>query len=162
MKAWHVERNLSTTIRGWASSKRPGDEVLANPSVKLIEIIQGKRAHLERFANQSGAAGEAIALSEMEHWIQRPKGAQLKVLLAALGETGISIKGSSFDAIALPRAAQVDFSNGTEVRAALPSMCFVEIKTASQFRVKPGFAGFFSHLPKVKLLQRSSWGYATE
>ena len=158
MKAWHVERNPSITIRGWASSKRPGDEVPANSFVKLIEIIQAKHAHLERFANQSGAAGEAIALLEMEHWIQRPKGAQLKVLLAALGEIGIAIKGSSFDAIALPRSTQVDFSNGTEVRAALPSMCFVEIKTASQSRVKPGFAGFFFALTESEIVAAEQLG----
>ena len=120
--------------------------------MKLIEIIQAKRAHLERFANQSGAAGEAVALLEMEHWIQRPKGAQLKVLLAALAETGIAVKGSSFDVIALPSAAQIDFSNSIEVRAALSSMCFVEIKTASQSRVKPGFAGFFFALTESEIV----------
>lgn len=111
-----------------------------------------KRAHLERFVNQSGAAGEAVARLEMEHWIQRPNGAQLKVLLTALDETGIVIKGSSFAVIALPSAGQIDFSNAAEVRSALQNMCFVEIKTASQSRVKPGFDGFFFALTESEIV----------
>ena len=89
----------------------------------------------------------------MEHWIQRPNGgAQLNVLRAALDETGIAIKGSSFDVIVLPSAAQIDFFNAAEVRAALPNMCFVEIKTASQSRVKPGFDGFFFALTESEIV----------
>ena len=89
----------------------------------------------------------------MGHWIQRPNGgAQLRVLRAALDETGIAIKGSSFAVIAMPSAAQIDVSNATEVRAALPNMCFVEIKTASQSRVKPGFDGFFFALTESEIV----------
>jgi hypothetical protein len=126
--------------------------------MKLIEIVQAKRAHIERFANKSGAAGELVALSEMEHWIQRPKGTALKVLLAALRETGVNIKGSSFDAISLPNASLVDFSNAAEVKAALPMMCFVEIKSANQSRVKPGFAGFFFALTESEIVAAEALG----
>lgn len=127
--------------------------------MNLIEIVQAKRAHMARFANESGAAGEAVALSEMEHWVQRPKGAGLKVLLAALRESGIVVKGSSFDAISLPSAAQIDFTNPAEVMAALPDMCFVEIKSANQARVKPGFAGFFFALTEGEILAAEALGH---
>lgn len=126
--------------------------------MKLIEIVQAKRAHIARFANQSGAAGEAVALSEMEHWVQRPKGIGLKVLLAALHETGVTIKGSSFDAISLPNASRIDFANAQEVQAALPSMCFVEIKSANQSRVKPGFGGFFFALTEGEIVAAEALG----
>ena len=51
-----------------------------NAAVNLIEIVQAKRAHIERFANRGGAAGEAVALSEVAHGIASPKGNDLKVL----------------------------------------------------------------------------------
>lgn len=126
--------------------------------MKLIEIIQAKRAHIERFANKRGAAGEVVALSEMGHWVPRPKGNCLKVLLAALRETGVTIKGSSFDAISLPDALVVNFSNEAEVSAAVPSMCFVEIKSASQARVKPGFSGFFFALTESEIAAAEALG----
>ena len=63
-----------------------------------LEVIKAKRQHLARMANQSGASGELSALAEMENWFPRPRGVGLKVLLAALIETGLAIKGSSFDA----------------------------------------------------------------
>jgi len=126
--------------------------------LKLIEIVQAKRAHIERFANQSGAAGEISALSDMEHWIQRPRGIELKTLLSALHETGINIKGTSFDAISLPQSMKVDFTNLAEVLAALPSMQFVEIKSANQPRVKPGFAGFFFALTESEIAAAEALG----
>jgi hypothetical protein len=127
-------------------------------AVRLIDIVRAKRAHIERFASTCGAAGEAVALGDMAHWFGRPKGHGLKVLLAVLGETGVIIRGSSSDAIALPSAVPVDFSNGAEVRAALPGMCFVEIKSASQPRVKPGFSGFFFALTESEIVAAEALG----
>ena len=120
--------------------------------MKPIELVYAKRAHVARFANRSGAEGEAAALSEMEHWVQRPKGVELRHLLAALRETGIDIKGSSFDAISLPGGVTVNFTDVAQVRTVLPRMCFIEIKTASQSRVKPGFSGFFFALTEGEMI----------
>ncbi|MDT3735873.1 MAG: hypothetical protein ROZ00_06600 [Denitratisoma sp.] len=116
-----------------------------------LAVILAKRQHLARLANQSGAAGELTALAEMEHWVPRPKGAGLKVLLAALSESGVKIKGSSFDAIACKDADRLDFGNPAAVRAALPEMTFIEIKTANQTRVRPGFSGFFFALTEGEI-----------
>lgn len=116
-----------------------------------LEVIKAKRQHLARMANQSGASGELSALAEMEHWVARPRGAGLKVLLAALAETGLVIKGSSFDAIAFPTAEQINFTDPDMVRTALPRMTFIEIKTANQERVRPGFTGFFFALTEGEI-----------
>lgn len=116
-----------------------------------LEVIKAKRQHLARMANQSGASGELSALAEMENWFPRPRGVGLKVLLAALIETGVAIKGSSFDAIAFPTAEQVDFTDLDMVRSALPRMTFIEIKTANQGRVRPGFSGFFFALTEAEI-----------
>lgn len=95
--------------------------------------------------------GELSALGEMEHWVPRPRGAGLKVLLAALAETGVLIKRSAFDAIAFPTAEQIDFTDPDAVRTALPRMIFIEIKTANQERVRPGFSGFFFALTEGEI-----------
>jgi hypothetical protein len=116
-----------------------------------IDIIRSKRAHLARFANENGAAGEASVLTDMTHWIPRPKGKALKALLDALSNTGIFIKPSSFDAISLPIGYDLDFSNHQEVTTALPLMCFIEIKSANQPRVKPDFGGFFFALTENEI-----------
>ena len=108
-----------------------------------LELVQSKRAHAARLANQRGAAGEQSALSGMKHWLPRPSGVGLKTLLNELCRTGIIIKGTSFDAVHVPGASSLDFSDEQAVRDALPTMSFIEIKTATQERVKPGFAGFF-------------------
>lgn len=109
----------------------------------LVELIKAKRAHLARFTNQNGAAGEVSAIAEMTHWVPRPKGKALQLLLEGLKATGVSIKPSSFDAIALPPGCELDFLSASNLAAVLPSMVFIEIKSANQSRVKPGFAGFF-------------------
>ncbi len=127
-------------------------------TVKLIDIVLAKRAHVERFANRSGAAGEVVALAEMAHWIARPKGNDLKVRLAALRDTGVNIEGSSFEAISLSSASVVDFSNAADVAAALPGMSFVEIKSANQIRVKPGFTGFFFALTESEIVAAETLG----
>ena len=119
--------------------------------MKPIEIIELKRQHLERLANQKGAAGEVKALEEMEHWVPRPRGKALKVLLSVLQDSGISIKGSSFDAISLPNTGMVDFCDPESVKAALPDMVFVEIKTCNQSRVREDFSGFFFALTESEI-----------
>lgn len=116
-----------------------------------LEVIKAKRQHLARMANQSGASGELCALTEMKHWVPRPRGAALKVLLSALAETGMLIKGSSFDAVAFPAEEKIDFTDLDTVRSALPRMIFIEIKTANQERVRPGFAGFFFALTEGEI-----------
>jgi len=131
---------------------------LQNAAVNLIEIVQAKRVHIERFANQGGAAGEAVALSELAHGIARPKGNGLKVLLEALRETGVAIKCSSLDAISLPNESLVDFSNAAQVKAALRGMCFVAIKSASQSRLRPGFSGFFFALTESEVVAAEALG----
>lgn len=116
-----------------------------------LEVIKAKRQHLARMANQNGASGELIPLAAMEHWVPRPRGTDLKVLLAALAEAGVFIKGSSFDAIAFPTAEQIDFADPNAVRSSLPRMTFIEIKTANQERVRPGFTGFFFALTEGEI-----------
>ncbi|KQN33152.1 hypothetical protein [Sphingomonas sp. Leaf38] len=106
-----------------------------------IELIKAKRVHLSRLTNERGAAGELEAVSKIDNWIPRPRGKDLRRLLDELAATAIIIRGASFDAISCE--AGVDFGSGDSIRAALPTMTFIEIKTANQPRVKPGFDGFF-------------------
>ena len=75
----------------------------------------------------------------------------MRTLLGALAESGIRIKASSFDAIALPAGVEVDFGDVTSVRAALAEMVFVEIKTANQSRVREDFSGFFFALTESEI-----------
>lgn len=121
-----------------------------------LELIKDKRRHLSRLANQSGAAGEAAALQTMEHWSSRPKGTQLRRLLEALEEDGITIKASSFDAMATPGA--LSFEDANALREQLGRTIFIEIKTANQPRVKPGFAGFFFALTEAEILAAEQLG----
>ena len=116
-----------------------------------IEVIDLKRKHLARFANQTGAEGEAYAVDSMNDWVPRPKGNELKILLSALKSSGIEIKRSSFDAISHPNAEQINFANQSEVEAALNDMVFIEIKTANQERVKEDFTGFFFALTESEI-----------
>ncbi len=114
-----------------------------------LEVISEKKAHLARLANQGGAAGEQDAIILMEHWVPRPRAAELRILLNELAQTGIVIKSSSFDALALPRP--VDFSSSSSVINSLSEITFIEIKTANQSRVKPGFNGFFFALTESEI-----------
>ncbi|GAB2793763.1 hypothetical protein HNQ93_003786 [Hymenobacter luteus] len=123
-----------------------------------LDVIKAKRVHLARFANQQGAAGEVRALDDMSNWVSRPRGKGLKVLLAALLEIGIQIKASSFDAIELPQAQNIDFMNVDQVRELLPHMIFIEIKTANQARVKPDFSGFFFALTESEIAAADALG----
>jgi hypothetical protein len=116
-----------------------------------LVVIVAKRQHLARMANQRGAAGELYVVSEAEGWVSRPRGAGLKILLEALARTGITIKGSSFDAIALDGVDGVNFTDLNQVEASLSKMTFIEIKTANQARVRPGFSGFFFALTEGEI-----------
>jgi hypothetical protein len=116
-----------------------------------LELIRSKREHAARLANQRGAAGEQLALADMLHWVARPSGKGLTTLLAELKATGHVIKSTSFDAIHVPGFTGIDFTDAATVRAALPLMTFIEIKSASQSRVKPGFGGFFFALTEGEM-----------
>ena len=85
----------------------------------------------------------------MDHWISRPKGSPLRALLAALAETGVTIKASSFDALAT--SEPLDLASPDRLRDQLSSVTFIEIKTANQARVKPGFDGFFFALTESEI-----------
>ena len=114
-----------------------------------LEVIRTKRVHLARLANQGGAAGEQATLLSMDHWVSRPKGPALRALLAALTETGVTIKASSFDALAA--SEPLDFTSPDLLRKQLAGVTFIEIKTANQARVKPGFDGFFFALTESEI-----------
>lgn len=117
-------------------------------SMTPFELIAQKRVHLARLAAKSGAAGEKEAILAMA-WVPRPKGAALKGLLQALTAAGTPIKASSFDALAISHP--LDLHDAEAVAAALPTLAFIEIKTANQSRVQPGFAGFFFALTESEI-----------
>ena len=109
--------------------------------MKLSEIIAAKKIHLDRLSNQQGASGEMALIDAVDGWVPRPKGHELEHLLSELKKIGISIKWSSFDAIHLLR--KVNFDSPEDIRIQIHHMVFIEIKTANQARVRPGFGGFF-------------------
>lgn len=117
-----------------------------------LELLQSKRLHVDRLANEGGAAGETIALGEMDHWIRRPTGEGLKLLLDALEKRQTPIKRTSFDAVHIPGASDFDFTDVNKLEDVLPEMTFIEIKTANQERVKPDFSGFFFALTEGELM----------
>lgn len=126
--------------------------MLLNP----LEVITAKRAHLARLANKGGASGEQHAVSIMEGWTARPKGSALRILLEELAADGIKIRASSFDALALPTT--IDFSDRSQVRLHLPATTFIEIKSANQRRVQPGFKGFFFALTESEIAAAEQLG----
>lgn len=119
------------------------------PHQSPLEIIAAKRAHLSRLANQGGAAGEQKALLLMDQWVPRPKGVPLRNLLLELANSGIMIKASSFDALAIPNS--IDLLDQSQVRRHLSEFTFIEVKTANQPRVQPGFKGFFFALTESEI-----------
>lgn len=112
-------------------------------TTSITDLLEARRSQLARLATNNGLAGETSVLSLSENCIPRPKGKQSKNLRAALEESGIRIKSTAFDMILLPAGRKVDFDSIEDLREALPDMTFVEIKTATQARVKEGFANFF-------------------
>ena len=103
--------------------------------MKPVDVIALKRNHLARFVNQHGADGEISAVESMDNWVPRPKGKELKVLLSVLGESGITIKSTSFDALSLPKNTIIDFTDKEAVKKIISKIAFIEIKTANQKRV---------------------------
>ncbi len=124
--------------------------------MNALDVIAAKRAHLQRLANTKGAAGEIAALQSMGEWVARPKGSALRAILHALADSGIHIKSSSFDAIASPDG--LDFTDPQRLRDQLATATFVEIKTANQARVRPGFAGFFFALTESEIAAAAALG----
>jgi len=114
-----------------------------------LEVIAAKRAHLDRLANEGGAAGEESVILANDQWLPRPKGQVLRALLEALASIGKSIKASSFDALAVPSG--IDLSNPKHLCDGLSEIVFIEIKTANQARVRPGFHGFFFALTENEI-----------
>lgn len=127
-------------------------------NLEPLEVINSKKEHLARLANQTGAAGEAFLVSSMNDLIPRPKGQQLKNLLAALENVDIKIKHSSFDAISLPDGKEVDLNNPESINSVIDELIFVEIKTANQDRVKESFTGFFFALTESEISASEALG----
>jgi hypothetical protein len=140
--------------------RRPHRTLLSYDSDVMdpIELIRQRRVHLVRMASAHGVGGERDAVAVAENWVARPKGAGRRVLMAALTATGITIKPTSFDAVALPKGTSLDFEDPTAVERALLSLVFVEIKTANQDRVKPDFSGFFFALTEGEIDAASKLG----
>lgn len=92
----------------------------------------------------------------MEDWVPRPRAGQLRLLLKELATTGTVIKGSSFDALAVPNF--IDFADAESIRRSLASVTFIEIKTANQARVQPGFKGFFFALTESEIAASDALG----
>lgn len=128
----------------------------AATSMTPLEVIAAKREHLARLANTAGAAGEQQAIHSAESWVPRPRGAALRMLLEELAASGIVIKPSSFDALALP--VPLDLTDREQVRNHLDTITFVEIKTANQPRVQPGFGGFFFALTESEIAAADQLG----
>lgn len=115
-----------------------------------LELVAARKGHLSRLANQRGAAGEQDAILLNADWIARPRGRPLRILLDALARDGKAIKASAFDALAMP--AYVNLSDPDSVQAHLAEIVFIEIKTANQARVRPGFDGFFFALTENEII----------
>lgn len=108
-----------------------------------MDILQLRKEHASRLSNASGAAGEIQAISSNAHWIERPKGEQLTILLTELKKQGIDIKRTSFDAISLPTDVTIDFDDEESVGRTTSAMTFIEIKTTNKESVKDDFSGYF-------------------
>jgi hypothetical protein len=87
-------------------ANKPLDDAAFTAICDLLEI---KREHVQRLANTNGASGEAMALIDNSQFVRRPKGNGLRHLMAALSETGITIKPTSFDVVALPEGSKGRF-----------------------------------------------------
>jgi len=121
-----------------------------------LELITARRAHLDRLANQRGAEGERDVHILRADWTPRPTGARCRTLLSVLAEAGKPIKASAFDALVLP--PQVDLDDASSIAMHLEKIIFIEIKTANQARVKPGFEGFFFALTENEIIASNLLG----
>ncbi|WP_165726265.1 hypothetical protein [Pseudoalteromonas sp. SA25] len=123
-----------------------------------IDVINSKKQHLARYANENGSNGELVTIELNENWIPRPKGNELKLLLLALKEVGIIIKRSSFDALSIPKGISIDFNDLVSIKASLSNITFIEIKSANQDRVKKDFSGFFFALTENEIKAAEALG----
>lgn len=123
-----------------------------------VDVIKSKKQHLARYANENGSNGELVTIESNENWISRPKGNELKLLLSALEDTGVSIKRSSFDALSIPKGITVDFNDLESIKNSLAEISFIEIKTANQDRVKADFSGFFFALTENEIKAAEALG----
>ncbi|WP_425628645.1 hypothetical protein [Vibrio neptunius] len=98
----------------------------------IIDILRLRKEHVNRLSNTSGSQGEDLAIQKNQQWLEKPKAKELNNLLTLLSESGIHIKRTSFDAIELPVGVSIDFSCLNSIRAALPLMTFIEIKTTNK------------------------------
>lgn len=121
-------------------------------AIDLPGLLAARHVHRERLSNRTGAHGESEVVAIHNRFLPRPKGADLARLLAALKETGITIKKSSFDAIAVPDGIEVDFTSPASLQAAVSLMTFIEIKTSTQERVGPNFENFLFSFPECEIL----------
>ena len=116
---------------------------------RLVREAAFRRIHLDRLSNQTGSSGEQALIASLEALIPRPRGADLRLLLHELERVGISIAGTSFDAILLPENAEVDLGDVDSVRRHLPA--FIEIKSINKALVREDFSGFFFSLTEKEI-----------
>lgn len=113
--------------------------------MSLLELIESKKAHAARFSSENGISGERSFLDSQSSWIKRPKGKEMRNLLAALKQIeGIEIKATSFDFVSAPEGVTVDFSDAKSLLDVIKSLTFIELKTCNQKKVTtPDFKNFF-------------------
>ncbi|MFN1618290.1 hypothetical protein [Vibrio rotiferianus] len=120
--------------------------------MNVLAIIKEKNAHLARYSNENGAIGEELIINNFNELRNRPKGKQSKNLLQALKEKeNIVIKWSSYDALHIPKEIEIDFNDVESIKKSLQFITFIEIKSASQKRVKEDFSGFFFSLTESEI-----------
>lgn len=106
------------------------------------EILAGRRKHVKRLSNQKGANAE-LGLFESGKYKKRPKGKEMQALLDAFETKKLNIKKSGFDAILVPEGVTVDFSDTKSILTSFDVLKFIEIKSTSKEKVKPGFGGYY-------------------
>lgn len=127
-------------------------------TTSITDLLEARRSHLARLATTNGASGETSVLSVSENWVPRPKGKQSKNLRSVLEESGIKIKLTSFDMIYLPAGCTANFDSVEDLRKVLPDMIFIEVKTATQERVKADFTNFFFAFTENEISAASQLG----
>jgi hypothetical protein len=108
----------------------------------IKELLAGRRKHVKRLSNQKGANAE-LGLFESGKYKKRPTGKEMKALLEAFVARKLNVKKSGFDAILVPEGITVDFSNTKSILASFDLLKFIEIKSTSKEKVKPGFGGYY-------------------
>ncbi|MEZ9266208.1 hypothetical protein AB4508_07595 [Vibrio splendidus] len=117
--------------------------------MKILDVIELNKVHLDRLSNQSGSNGEALAVEKYDDMIPRPRGKKLSNLLDVLAETGIEIKKTSFDALACPDG--LDLGNLESIRNLIDQIVFIEIKTTKRKNVTDNFTGYYFGLTESEI-----------